>query len=76
MVIDPFVLRKSNRSPQLSLSLIRQAQIFRHDADDSEVFAAELQSLADDARFRTEATLPETFTDDHDLVASGLIFFR
>ncbi len=76
VVIDPFVLCKGNRRPQLSLSLIGQTQRSRHDTNDSEVFTAELQTLADNAGIGTEATLPETFANDHHLVASGVILFR
>ena len=52
-----------------------QPKIAANDAKYREVFATQLQRLADDVCLRAEATAPKTLTDNHNLFAACLIFF-
>src|SRR5689334_16256938 len=53
-----------------------QAQALRHHADDLICFAVERDRLVDDLRIAREMFLPESVTEDSDLIVAGLFIFE
>jgi hypothetical protein len=56
--------------------LERKIKTDRHHADHREIFAVEKKLLPDDLRVTVEPTLPQSCTDDDDIVAAERAFFR
>jgi hypothetical protein len=71
-----FALGECDWRPKLSFSLIRQMEISGHDANYRKILATQFYRATNHIRLRTKPSLPESGTDDHNLLAPGLIFFR
>ncbi len=60
------------RGPEVDLVSRREGEAFTHDAHDGIALGVEKNLAAEDARVRSELTLPESMAQEHHLVASRL----
>ena len=57
-------------------SRIRKIEIGRHDADHCHRFVIDIDRLPNEICIATEATLPQSITEQHDMVVAGCVFLR
>ena len=70
-----FIGSEGNRNPKL-ICPARKLETFRHDPDDCETLAIQIDAPTDNRRIRSKPSLPQAVAQNNDMICASPIFFR